>query len=34
VRRYAAVAETMADAFRRYAKDVKDGEFPSDKESY
>jgi 3-methyl-2-oxobutanoate hydroxymethyltransferase len=34
VRRYAAVAETMADAFRRYSKDVKDGEFPSDKESY
>jgi 3-methyl-2-oxobutanoate hydroxymethyltransferase len=34
VRRYAAVADAMADAFRRYAKDVKDGEFPSDKESY
>ena len=34
VRRYAAVADTMADAFRRYAKDVRDGEFPSDKESY
>jgi 3-methyl-2-oxobutanoate hydroxymethyltransferase len=34
VRRYAAVADTMADAFRRYAKDVKGGEFPTDKESY
>jgi 3-methyl-2-oxobutanoate hydroxymethyltransferase len=34
VRRYAAVADMMADAFRRYAKDVKGGEFPTDKESY
>lgn len=34
VRRYAAVAEIMSDAFRRYVKDVKSSSFPSDAESY
>lgn len=34
VRRYAAVAEIMDDAFRRYVKDVKSSTFPSDEESY
>jgi 3-methyl-2-oxobutanoate hydroxymethyltransferase len=34
VRRYAELGGAMADAFRRYAKDVKAGAFPSDKESY
>ncbi len=34
VRRYADVAETMRDAFERYAADVKSRRFPGERESY
>lgn len=34
VRRYAEIGATMEDAFRRYLEDVRDGSFPSDRESY
>ncbi|HEX7079423.1 MAG TPA: 3-methyl-2-oxobutanoate hydroxymethyltransferase [Gammaproteobacteria bacterium] len=34
VRRYAELAATMEDAFRRYGDDVRSGSFPSDDESY
>lgn len=34
VRRYAEMRAEMDDAFRRYCKDVRDGSFPSDDESY
>lgn len=34
VRRYAELAETVRDAFARYAADVKARRFPSDEESY
>jgi len=34
VRRYAHLAETMRDAFSRYADDVRAGDFPSEDESY
>jgi 3-methyl-2-oxobutanoate hydroxymethyltransferase len=34
VRRYAEVGRTMEEAFRQYRKDVRDGSFPSDEESY
>ncbi len=34
VRRYAEVAETMRGAFKQYIKDVKNGGFPSSRESY
>ncbi len=34
VRRYAQLADFMKDAFERYAKDVRSGDFPSDDESY
>ncbi len=34
VRRYAELAREMEDAFRRYARDVRDGEFPAEGESY
>lgn len=34
VRRYAELAETMRDAFRRYIDDVRGKRFPTDKESY
>jgi len=34
VRRYAELAETMRDAFRRYIRDVRSGKFPGNKESY
>jgi 3-methyl-2-oxobutanoate hydroxymethyltransferase len=34
VRRYAHLAETMRDAFSRYADDVRSGDFPSEDESY
>jgi 3-methyl-2-oxobutanoate hydroxymethyltransferase len=34
VRRYAEIAELMREAFTRYAKDVRTGDFPSEDESY
>ena len=34
VRRYQELAETMRDAFRGYIHDVKNGKFPTEKESY
>ncbi len=34
LRRYAALADVMADAFRRYVSDVKSSAFPSEEESY
>lgn len=34
VRRYAHLAETMRDAFSRFADDVRSGDFPTDDESY
>jgi 3-methyl-2-oxobutanoate hydroxymethyltransferase len=34
VRRYAELAETMREAFRKYIRDVKTKEFPSSNESY
>jgi len=34
VRRYAELAQTMRDAFRRYVADVKSVRFPSEDESY
>lgn len=34
VRRYAELRETMESAFRAYRRDVKEGDFPSDDESY
>ena len=34
VRRYAELAETMKQAFGRYAEDVRSGDFPSEDESY
>lgn len=34
VRRYADLAETMREAVRRYAADVRAGAFPSERESY
>jgi len=34
VRRYAAMADTMRDAFGRYVEDVKARRFPSEEESY
>jgi len=34
VRRYAHLAETMRDAFARYADDVRSGDFPTEDESY
>ncbi len=34
VRRYAAMADDMDDAFRRYIQDVKSGHFPNESESY
>lgn len=34
VRRYSELAETIRNAFRKYIKDVKSKNFPSDKESY
>ena len=33
-RQYAKLAETMSDALSSYASDVKDGSFPTDKESF
>ena len=34
VRRYAELAQSMSEAFERYAQDVRTGDFPSDGESY
>jgi len=34
VRRYAQLGEEMHSAFRRYAEDVRAGDFPTDEESY
>lgn len=34
VRRYAELGQGMRDAFRAYIKDVQDGDFPNDDESY
>jgi 3-methyl-2-oxobutanoate hydroxymethyltransferase len=34
VRRYAELASSMRDAFRKYMQDVKSEQFPTDKESY
>jgi 3-methyl-2-oxobutanoate hydroxymethyltransferase len=34
VRRYAELSETVRDAFRRFADDVRERRFPSDRESY
>ncbi len=34
VRRYAELAETLRGAFRHYIEDVKEGKFPTGKESY
>lgn len=34
VRRYAALTQTMREAFARYVQDVRDRKFPSDDESY
>lgn len=34
VRRYAHLAETMRDAFARFADDVRSGDFPTEDESY
>lgn len=34
VRRYAEIAELMREAFTRYAKDVRTGDFPGEDESY
>lgn len=34
VRRYAEVAASMRDAFERYVRDVRGGEFPTEDESY
>ena len=34
VRRYAALADTMRDAFERFRADVKARRFPGDPESY
>lgn len=34
VRRYASLAEEMARAFQEYAEDVRNGKFPSERESY
>lgn len=34
IRRYANLHEVMLEAFRHYIRDVKDGDFPSEKESY
>ena len=34
VRRYAELAETMREAFRKYISDVKSGHFPNNSESY
>ena len=33
-RQYALLAEIMTDAFSRYIADVRDGNFPADKESF
>ena len=33
-RQYARLAESMADAFKRYVDEVKDGSFPTEKESF
>ncbi len=34
VRRYAELADTVRDAFRRFAEDVRERRFPSERESY
>ena len=34
VRRYAELASSMRDAFRKYMQDVKGSRFPTEKESY
>lgn len=34
VRRYARLADTLRDAFARYLEDVRNGQYPSDQESY
>jgi len=34
VRRYAELASSMRDAFKKYMQDVKSAKFPTDKESY
>jgi 3-methyl-2-oxobutanoate hydroxymethyltransferase len=34
VRRYLDLAELVEDAVKRYCQDIRDGDFPSDKESY
>ncbi|MGM0440981.1 MAG: 3-methyl-2-oxobutanoate hydroxymethyltransferase [Elusimicrobiota bacterium] len=34
VRRYANLEETLKDSFEKYVKDVKEGNFPSEEESY
>jgi 3-methyl-2-oxobutanoate hydroxymethyltransferase len=34
VRRYAELGAQMKEAFERYAKDVRGGDFPSEGESY
>ncbi len=34
VRRYAELAQSMSEAFERYAQDVRTGDFPSEGESY
>ena len=34
LRRYMNLYEDMTNAFRQYGKDVKSGDFPSDKEQY
>ena len=34
LRRYADVASVMTDAVQHYIRDVKDGDFPNEKESY
>ena len=34
VRRYAEIADSMREAFKKYINDVKSGKFPSENESY
>jgi ketopantoate hydroxymethyltransferase len=34
VRRYADLSTTIADAARHFARDVKDGSFPNEQESF
>jgi 3-methyl-2-oxobutanoate hydroxymethyltransferase len=34
VRRYAEIYEQQVQAIRRWAADVREGEFPSDEETY